>query len=122
MDIVAKSIILSTWKEAQTTDFNSGDIPIYNSASCEKCEYFTYNLFSSHFHQPSIVADTMNHYDVEYFGKKFVRETPLTNTVWYPARTYTMCRPYYLLMTIFCVAIPTNIVDFLAELFRIQLP
>ena len=40
VDVVAKSIILSTWKEANNVSriLNEGDVPVYNSSSFGKCK------------------------------------------------------------------------------------
>lgn len=38
VDVVAKSIILSTWKQANVRESLSGDLPIYNSSSFGKCK------------------------------------------------------------------------------------
>lgn len=38
VDVVAKSIILSTWKEANVRCDLSQDVPVYNSSSFGKCE------------------------------------------------------------------------------------
>lgn len=39
VDTVARSIILSSWKEANSKKDLSQDVPIYNSASNGKCKY-----------------------------------------------------------------------------------
>ena len=47
-------------------------------------------------------------------------DCPLMNTMWYPNITFTQCYTYYIIMTLVCVVIPANIIDFLVVLFRLN--
>lgn len=49
-------------------------------------------------------------------------ETPLLNTLWYPNPTFTSSHLAYTVLTIFCVAIPTNVIDFLVRLLKLKIP
>lgn len=49
-------------------------------------------------------------------------ELPLLNTFWYPEPSFTQCHVYYVLMTVICLAIPTNIIDWVTDRLHIKLP
>lgn len=60
--------------------------------------------------------------DMTDFALKYRYKYPLLKTFWYPNPTFIRCHYYYVLMTIFCLVIPTNIFEFFVDLLGIKLP
>lgn len=126
VDIVAKSIILSTWKQANGRESLSGDLPIYNSSSFGKCKKKKKEKNRRGMRSILISFLLLNSVKVTFkdiadLAVQYRYICPPLNIFWYPNPTFVTCQFYFVLLNVFCLVIPTNIIDFFLDLFKVKI-
>lgn len=71
--------------------------------------------------QLPLITDAVSSKFIFELAEKYRFERPLLQMFWYPNMTFTKCHAYFVLLTVLCLAIPTNILDFFLDLFHVKI-